>query len=574
MYELIYNKTFFYNFFPSFLIILSLIVISFCNFNFSKNKIQIFGNTRPIIIFYSFFALATIIFNLLIIFDNFQILKIFKYFLFSLCIIFLFKYKYFKINFKELKISRIAVLILLVLFFLISILPLSDADSIAVHLRSATYIFLKGLKNLDFALNHEFLSISNAEILLLFSPILQSDNFGSQLNFFALVLFVIIYWNKFSFVQFILACPLMLFLISTQKLQLFFGLLYLYLFILVFEKKIKSKMEIFFFLFLLAFYSSGKINYILFSIPLYFYFLLSFKKYFKFNIIISLIVFFVVLFPIFFLKFKYFGNPIAPFFDNFFNSSRIIFQEYQNNLRSSQGWLNNYKDVSIYIQPFLTTKISNITNTLGLIFLLLFFNYNLQKKLYYFPAILFIIILLTGQLLPRYYFEAFLILIYFYNSDKNKIIYSINIVQYSFIIVACSIFIYLSYFQSNVLFNKLSFMKNFSYGYSNFIKYNKYLNFGNVFVTSDGRGNIFSKKGVYHRNSLEIQKIKLNNPEELTLFFKENNINVYISVDDKYISDCINYSFVESIYIKDARRNFLVKNKHLFNVYKINLSQC
>jgi hypothetical protein len=88
-------------------------------------------------------------------------------------------------------------------------------------------------------------------------------------------------------------------------------------------------------------------------------------------------------------------------------------------------------------------------------------------------------------------------------------------------------------------------MKNFSYGYSNFIKYNKYLNFGNVFVTSDGRGNIFSKKGVYHRNSLEIQKIKLNNPEELTLFFKENNINVYISVDDKYISDCINYNIIE-----------------------------
>jgi hypothetical protein len=84
MYELIYNKTFFYNFFPSFLIILSLIVISFCNFNFSKNKIQIFGNTRPIIIFYSFFALATIIFNLLIISDNFQILKILKFFLFSL----------------------------------------------------------------------------------------------------------------------------------------------------------------------------------------------------------------------------------------------------------------------------------------------------------------------------------------------------------------------------------------------------------------------------------------------------------------------------------------------------------
>ena len=576
MYELIYNKNFFYNFLPSFLIILSLILVSFNNFNFTKHKIQIFGNTRPIIIFYSFFALATIVFNLLIIFDNFQILKIFKYFLFTLCIIFLFNYKFFINNFKELKISRDEVLILisLFLFFFISILPLSDTDSIAVHLRSATYIFLNGLKNLDFALNHEFLSISNAEILLLFSPILQSDNFGSQLNFFALILFILVYRNKFSFIQFILTCPVMIFLVSTQKLQLFFGILYLYLFILVFEKKIKSKIEIFFFLFLLAFYSSGKINYILFSIPLYLYFLFSLKKYFKFNILISLVVFFIILFPIFFLKFKYFGNPVAPFFDNFFGSSRIIFQEYQNNLRSSQGWLNNFKDVSIYIQPFFPIKFSNITNTLGLIFLLLFFNYNLQKKLNYFPAILFILILLTGQILPRYYFEAFLILIYFYNSNNNKLIYFINNIQYVCVIVFCSIFLYISYFQLNVLFDKNNFMKNFSYGYSNFSKYSKFLDFGNVFVKSDGRGNIFSKDGIYPRNSLEIQNLEPINSKNLTSFFKDKNIKIYISIDNKLISRCISYSIIDKINLIDARRNFLIKNTYLVNVYNIDHSKC
>ncbi|MDC0446228.1 hypothetical protein OAM09_05365 [Candidatus Pelagibacter sp.] len=117
-------------------------------------------------------------------------------------------------------------------------------------------------------------------------------------------------------------------------------------------------------------------------------------------------------------------------------------------------------------------------------------------------------------------------------------------------------------------------MKNFSYGYSNFNKYNKYLDLGNVFVTSDGRGSIFSKKGLYHRTSLEIQKIKLDSPKELTLFLKENNINVYITKDDKYIPDCINYNIVENINTNDARRNFLVKKKYSFNVYKIDLSQC
>ena len=575
MYELIYSKNFFYNFFPSFLIIFSLISFSFYNFN--SLKIKIFGNTRPIAIFYSFFVLVTIIFNLLIIFEYFQILKIFKYILFFFSIIFLLNLKYLVVNIKEFKFIRkdkISILILLFLSFLISILPLTDADSVAVHLRAATYIFLNGLKNLDFALNHEFLSIANSEIILLISPILNSDNFGSQLNLFSLILFIIVFKNKISFIQFIYSCPLILFLISTQKLQLFFAILYLYLFILVFEKKIKSKLEIFFFLFLLAFYSSGKINYILFTIPLYFYFLISLKSYFKFNIFVSIVVFCVVLLPIFFLKYKYFGNPVAPFFDNFFSSSRVIFQEYELNLRSSQGWINNFRDFSIYVQPFFPMNLANLTNSLGLIFLLLFFNYKLQKKLNYFPILLFLMIFATGQILPRYYFEAFLLLIYFYNSHKNYLIYVSHYTQYLFVIIACSIFVYVSYVQLNVVFNKKNFMKNFSYGYSNYDKYSKYLNIGNIFVTSDGRDSIFSKIGIYPRNSFEIQNLNISNSDEFTSFLNDNQITVYISKDDKFIPKCIKYHVIDKINTIDVRRNFLIKKKYIFNVYKIDRTQC
>jgi len=576
MYELVYSENFFYNFFPSFLLIFSLTLVSFYKSNSTRNNLQILGKSRPIIIFYGFFALSTIIFNFLIISENFDILKILKFFLFSFSIISLFYIKFLINYIKDIKINRdkFLILFLLILFFLISILPLSDADSIAVHLRAATHIFFNGLKNLDFTLNHEFLSISNTEILLLFSPILKSDNFGSQLNLFSLIIFILVFRNKFSFVQFIVSCPLILFLISTQKLQLFFGILYLYLFILVFEKKIKSKLEIFVFLFLLAFYTSGKINYVLFSIPLYLYYLLSYKNFFKFNIIVSFSVFVIILLPIYFLKFKYFGNPIAPFFDNIFGSSRIIFQEYEQSLKNSQGWLNNFRDISIYIKPFLPTKLSDATNTLGLIFLLFFFNFKLQKKLNYFPFLLTVLVLATGQILPRYYLEAFLLLVFFYNNNKKNFIFFLQYVQFIFIAIVCSIFIYLSYFKSNVVFNKDYFMKNFSYGYSNFSKYNQYLEHGNVFLTSDGRGSIFSKQGLFHRTSLEIQKIKLDNPKELTLFFKKNNINVYISKDDKYISDCINYNIIENINLRYARRNFLVKKIDSFNVYKIDLSQC
>ena len=70
---------------------------------------------------------------------------------------------------------------------MISILPLSDADSISVFQYLPTVIFNEGLKDINLQKNIEFISISNTEIILLISSILKSDNFGSQLNLLTLI---------------------------------------------------------------------------------------------------------------------------------------------------------------------------------------------------------------------------------------------------------------------------------------------------------------------------------------------------------------------------------------------------
>ena len=70
---------------------------------------------------------------------------------------------------------------------MISILPLSDADSISLYQYLPTVIYNQGLKEIDFYQNLEFTLLSNTEILLLISPILKTDNFGSVLNLITLV---------------------------------------------------------------------------------------------------------------------------------------------------------------------------------------------------------------------------------------------------------------------------------------------------------------------------------------------------------------------------------------------------
>ena len=85
---------------------------------------------------------------------------------------------------------------------------------------------------------------------------------------------------------------------------------------------------------LLAFYASAKINYILFAFPLYVYFLMIKKDNLKFIFISSLLIFTFIFCPIFLIKYIYFGNPIAPFFDGIFSTNRFLFDSYALSLRS------------------------------------------------------------------------------------------------------------------------------------------------------------------------------------------------------------------------------------------------
>ena len=171
------------------------------------------------------------------------------------------------------------ILIIFFILFLISILPLSDADSISIYQYLPTVIFNEGLKDINLQQNIEFTLLSNTEIILLISSILKSDNFGSQLNLFTLFFFVILSLkNHKNFFLIVLSSPLIIYLISTQKLQLFFGILFLLLFIIVNKNLFFQKKNYLIFLLLLFFYSSGKLSYILLTIPLFIYFFYNHKR--------------------------------------------------------------------------------------------------------------------------------------------------------------------------------------------------------------------------------------------------------------------------------------------------------
>ena len=577
MYENIFTYSFLPNFFFSLLFLIFNILFSYkiSDIKIIKERF-FFEKLQPIVIFYLIFILYTFVLNLIVIF-NFEYLSEIFYFFLIIQIIFLLKdfrldtsFSYTK-NFDE-KLT----FIILIIFLLISILPLSDADSIAVYQYLPSTIFNEGLNNIDLKKNLEFTLLSNAEILLLISPILKSDNFGAQLNLITLFFFILIsFKNHKNFFFIVISSPLIIYFISTQKLQLFYGILFLLSFILFNKSLVKTKSEFFIFILLLTFYSSGKISYILFSIPIFLYFFYFNQRHWQTILISSLASFILVYLPILFLKSYYFENSFAPFFDNLLGKGLESYNAFVYSIRNSEGWISNPTDIFLYLRPFISFDISSLSSSLGLIFLLMLFDFKIHKQTRYIPVILIILVLTTGQILPRYYFEAFLILAYFYKPKKlllKLFIFS----QISIILLISLAYIYLAYFKYDVINNKVKYMNRFSYSHFNSNQLKKDSLKGNVLDFTLDRQSIFFDKSIYSIRYLSILNNFNNNDDENFRKFVLNNDIKYLIIDeDTYVPMCLNTNEIKKTQRTKAVRNiFLNPDIKDYKLLKIQKNEC
>ena len=359
----------------------------------------------------------------------------------------------------------------------------------------------------------------------------------------------------------LLSCPLIIFFVSTQKLQIFYGLLYLLLFYLVHEKKIKTNLEIVLFSILLFFYSSGKISYVLFFFPLYLYFVIINIKKIKFIFYSSLLSFLIIYLPLFYLKYLLFENPLSPFFSNIFLDNNEIFDSFVYSLRTTEGWLNG--NMKNYILPFLPLDVFELSSSLGLCFLLLLLDFRLQKDLHYIPLISIILVLGTGQILPRYFLEIFLILSFFSNQNK-KLVITTSMIQLFFVVILTLTFFYKSYFDLNVLKGTYDYKKNFSYSFNNNQKIDELNLDGNVLAFFDARASIYAKKNIFSTTHIDVKNLmdKENKKENISNFIINNKIKFLINHNKNlYLLDCIKIKKIDEIYLDRKVRNFLIQSK-------------
>ena len=164
MYDEIYSLNFFYNFLLSSLFLIINIIFAFnLSLNTKNNKILDFGHYQPIIIFFLIFSLYSFLFNISILIDT-KIIKYIFFLLFFLKIFYVFKnYKNlldeFNLNFF---LERKIIFVFFIIFYLIAILPMSDADSIVVFQNIPATILKEQFEDLNFARDIEFTVFSNS----------------------------------------------------------------------------------------------------------------------------------------------------------------------------------------------------------------------------------------------------------------------------------------------------------------------------------------------------------------------------------------------------------------------------
>jgi hypothetical protein len=377
-------------------------------------QLPIFGLLTLLIILF-----PLILFNLLSVF----FLKSVSLFLLLLNLYYLRNYKVLfnkilKIKTTSFNIDYLLSILLILGYFLLSLLPITSADSLDYHSSTAIYIANYAIYPLQLFDFHSR-TAGSGELLIALGFLVGAEQFGSLTQFSGLlsILGLIIklckdknYYRKciIFFILIFLTIPILIFFNSTNKPQLFPIALTSISYVLIFFKfdllnKKEKNLSYFLICILLIQSFLLKYSFILsvLIIGLYALYKVVDKKNFLHILKFSFLIFIFTYFPYFLWKYLNFDK-------NFFYALFLALPEH---LYGYSSLMLSISSCGYYCTPtwfFLPRSISEGTNFFGVLFLFLFFLKIKDKKhlLILFTIILYIIIGLNfGQSNPRFFFE-------------------------------------------------------------------------------------------------------------------------------------------------------------------------
>jgi len=418
-------------------------------------------------------TLMIVLFIFIIFFDNAKFFYIVFYFINIVCCIhyiffFFKKKKIINLNFLENKNFHFYLFsFLILLFFLLSSSPITDADSLDYHFGAALNI----LKYDKFFLNKEWFTLAQSgrgEILIGYGLLLGSEQYSSLIQFSGLLSICgilikiseinLIFKNKYFLSLIVITCPVLLFLVNSAKPQLFFSACLLIAIALCFENNFnKNLLKIFTLINILIFVAmTGKFS---FQLSGFLIWCLAFLRFVNLKnlfqlLTISILVFIIIYLPYIYWKWDQYGGNILSYFLNPLPIHLSGYNNFFEHIKAPQGFGLNFPYFLL-----ITNSLSRITETLGfssLIFMFIIFCKK-EKEAYQILLIIIIFTLVANSYSSpsaRYFFDCLLWLAFCFKFIKRNI--HLNFLNLFFYIQFFLIFIILIYSSINFFRGSLS----------------------------------------------------------------------------------------------------------------------
>ena len=449
-----------------------------------------------------------------------------------------------KIDFNY-KIYQYLFLLIIALYFLLSLSPITDPDSLEYHIGLPVYSLTYGIFFIkDYWLHSQLAGSGEAlNILALSANFIHVPTFiqfvsilliigvihFSKLNFFSNISFT----GKYFIYLLIVSCPVFLFLVNSAKPQLFgiatsFIAFFLSFMVLPEEKNLKNKKKLYFLIAILTLLSTQiKFSFFLSCgiIMLFSFYEMYKAKQIYYSITTFTFLFVLIVVPREIYEYLYINNNVIV---NFFYpiSDQYLYESIRSSLRHGVGLPRSFPYWLI-----LPSKLGDLTYSLGIGMLFLFFNFQIKldvvKKIFIALAIYFLAGLLFGQSTGRFFVEPFLWIILagsvnfkFLKNNFHKFFYRGVILQ-SLCILIILIFSAYSFFPG-ILSKKnyLNVLSKYADGYKIYNWSNKILPDDAVLLTS-------------HR-ALSLSKVKTIFTE-FRLYINTDVIRNFGDLGEKYV---------------------------------------
>ena len=341
---------------------------------------------------------------------------------------------------KNLSFDQKIILIFLFCYFIISSLPLSDADSLSYH--SSFGAFLLKYESLDWLkmaelIHPDFLVSGYTEIFNFIGFVLYSENFGSYLNLVTLIFISLYFLERFKVVKeknFILLClissPIFLPMIFSQKIFVLPSFALSLIFFHIYNNKKLFLIDELIILSSLMLILSFKVSFLYPVCIAILYMIYKNKRLIK-TITLTLLLALIFFAPIVFKNIYFHGDFIPPFTGQILNNN-------SEHLNAAANFFKNY-DLSLSLKNliflpilFLIPHYGQAGNfyisfpNIGKIFGLQFYNFiNFKRKIktevFLIILLLFISVIISGNISTRWFLFIFFLIQIFACHFKFKI---------------------------------------------------------------------------------------------------------------------------------------------------------